>query len=250
MVIPLFAWSTVRFRYDWERYSLWRHSPGSFHWDSGISDRNGEWNQRAGQNGRHYVATGQEKWTDAEFFDSGRTEVEAIITPEFQAICNGREPGSLRILEIGCGAGRMTRTLSRFFGEVAAVDISSEMITLAKSALGDCTNVEFHVNNGFDLSAFPDEHFDFAISAIVFQHIPKRVFIENYIRETWRVLKRGSIFKFQVQGHQIDESEADTWVGVGFSEEQMRDIARTAGFTIKNSTGAGTQYYWLTFLKP
>jgi hypothetical protein len=110
--------------------------------------------------------------------------------------------------------------------------------------------VQLYVNNGVDLSMFSNDRFHFAISAVVFQHIPKRVVVENYIKETHRVLCPGSLFKFQLQGYPIKEEEADTWVGVGFSEEQMRDIAAKIGFQIKNSTGAGTQYYWLTFVKP
>ena len=124
------------------------------------------------------------------------------------------------------------------------------MIAQARRHLRERNHVEFHLNNGADLSLFPDEHFDFAISAVVFQHIPRRVIVENYIRETFRVLRRGSLFKFQVQGCPIDEEQADTWVGVGFNEEQMRSIAAGAGFQIKSSYGAGTQYYWLTLVKP
>ena len=31
-------------------------------------------------------------------------------------------------IEIGCGAGRITRALARLFGEVHGVDISGEMV--------------------------------------------------------------------------------------------------------------------------
>jgi len=109
--------------------------------------------------------------------------------------------------------------------------------------------VQLHVNNGADLSLFADSSFDFAISIIVFQHIPKRAIIENYIKETWRVLRPASLFKFQVQGCAIPENLANTWVGVGFSESDMHQIAVQSGFEIRESSGAGTQYYWLTFAK-
>jgi ubiquinone/menaquinone biosynthesis C-methylase UbiE len=156
----------------------------------------------------------------------------------------------MTILEIGCGAGRMTLPLSRIFGHVDAVDISPEMIASARASLRDHPNVGFHVNNGADLSMFPRKRFDFALSAIVFQHIPKRALVENYIRETWRVLRPGSLFKFQVQGYPIKEEDADTWVCVGFSEVEMRAIAKRAGFQVIESSGSGTQYYWLSFWKP
>ncbi len=37
----------------------------------------------------------------------------------------------MRVLEIGCGAGSITRALARLFGEVHAVDVSGEMAALA-----------------------------------------------------------------------------------------------------------------------
>jgi SAM-dependent methyltransferase len=208
-----------------------------------------DWDARAKANARHYVATGRSEWNDEDFFASGAAEVHEIVQRDFAAICRDRSPADMRILEIGCGAGRMTLALSRLFGQVDAVDVSPEMIDQALTALHGCPNVRLHVNSGADLAMFPNEHFHFAISVVVFQHIPKRAIIENYIKETSRVLCSGSLFRFQLQGHPIKEEEADTWVGVGFSEEQMRDIATRTGFQVVDSAGAGTQYYWLTLMK-
>ena len=209
-----------------------------------------DWDQRAKENARHYVATLQDEWTDSEFFRSGAIWVQYHVESSLAEICNGRSASSMRILEIGCGAGRMTYTLSKMFGEVDAVDISPEMIAKAGEALRECRNVSLHVNNGVDLSMFPDQYFDFAFSAIVFQHIPSRGVIENYIKETWRVLRPGSLFRFQVQGCDIHENALNTWLGVGFNPREMRQIARRSGFDVKGMRGEGTQEFWLTFLKP
>jgi SAM-dependent methyltransferase len=209
-----------------------------------------DWDARAKENARHYVATGERDWKDDDFFRSGAESVRLYVGDHLDDICNGRDPASLKALEIGCGAGRMTLPLSRLFGHVDAVDVSAEMIAQARKALHRCTNVGLYLNNGADLSMFPDERFDFAISVIVFQHIPRRAIVENYVRETHRVLRSRSMFKFQVQGCSIPEDQAGTWVGVGFSEEQIQKLAEAAGFEIKASEGAGTQYYWLTLVKP
>jgi ubiquinone/menaquinone biosynthesis C-methylase UbiE len=209
-----------------------------------------DWDARARENAKHYVATSRKSWDDDNFFRSGAEEVRELVEKQSADICKHRSPAQMRILEIGCGAGRMTLALSRIFGRVDAVDISPEMIAQARVALRECPNVHIQMNNGADLSMFPDNSFNFAISAIVFQHIPKQAIIENYISETWRVLRPGSLFKFQLQGCPIAEKLANTWVGVGFTEKQMRKIAARSGFEITQSTGAGTQYYWLTFAKP
>ena len=208
-----------------------------------------DWDARARENAKYYVATSRKDWHDDEFFRSGAEEVRELVEKPCADICNGRSPAEMTVLEIGCGAGRMTLALSRIFGRVHAVDISPEMIGQARVALAGCSNVHLYVNNGTDLSMFSDSTLDFAISAIVFQHIPRQAIVENYIRETGRVLRADSLFKFQLQGCPISEKQANTWVGVGFDEKQMRDIAARSGFEIIESSGAGTQYYWLTFRK-
>ena len=128
-----------------------------------------DWDERARKNARYYVATGQEEWSDKEFFDSGRDWIQSEIHPFLEVISGGAPPRRLRVLEIGCGVGRMTLGLSELFGSVDAVDISREMITRAEKSLGRRENIRFHVNNGFDLSMFRNKTFDFVFSAIALE---------------------------------------------------------------------------------
>ena len=208
-----------------------------------------DWDQRARENARHYVATSKDQWSDVDFFGSGNDEIRLHIQPYLGLICGDRSPSDLRMLEIGCGAARMTLGFSEMFGVVEAVDVSPEMVLRARTAAGGRTNVRFHVGSGTDLGMFADASFDFAFSALVFQHIPRKSIVVDYIREAHRVLRPGSVFRFQVQGHPIREEEANTWVGVGFSEEEVTALARQVGFEILSASGAGTQDYWLTFRK-
>src|SRR5260370_32627233 len=91
--------------------------------------------QRAGENARHYVNTANARWTDEEFFASGELTVAEEVLTDMGNICQGKAPGEMRVLEIGCGAGRVTRALAKLFGEVHAVDVSGEMVRLASAAL-------------------------------------------------------------------------------------------------------------------
>ncbi len=159
-----------------------------------------DWDHRARENARHYVATRQAAWTDEEFFASGEKEVADEILSDMANICQERQPASMRVLEIGCGAGRVTRALARLFGEVHAVDVSGEMVAQARAALSGHANAFVYQNNGMDLSVVPDLPFDFAFSVIVFQHIPSRDVIESYFREVARLLRPGALFKVQVLG--------------------------------------------------
>jgi SAM-dependent methyltransferase len=210
-----------------------------------------DWDQRARENARHFVDTANADWTDEEFFASGEKTLAEEILTDLGNICQGKAPGEMRVLEIGCGAGRVTRALGRFFGQVHAVDVSGEMVQLAKQALRDQPNAFVYQNNGKDLAVIPEIAFDFAFSSIVFQHIPSREIIENYVREVNRLLRPGALFKFQVQGAStMDPTDPnDTWLGPPFSERQAIDMAFRCGFDPRYRYGAGEQYFWLWFFK-
>ena len=112
-----------------------------------------DWNRRARENARHYVVTGQHQWSDEEFFQSGQITMEEEILNDLENVCQGRDPKDMRVLEIGCGAGRVTRAFAGYFGEVYAVDISPEMVRQAREAVAGFPNTHVIRNNGKDLSA-------------------------------------------------------------------------------------------------
>ncbi len=209
-----------------------------------------DWDQRAKENARYYVNTATADWTDEDFFASGERTVADEILTDLGNICQGKEAKQMRVLEIGCGAGRVTRALANLFGEVHGVDVSGEMVRQAKAALQDRPNAFVYQNNGQDLTVLPPLEFDFAFSSIVFQHIPSRDIIENYVREVHRLLRPAALFKFQVQGDSTLETQPDdTWLGVPFSERQAVDMAFRCGFDPRYRHGAGEQYFWLWFFR-
>jgi SAM-dependent methyltransferase len=219
-----------------------------------------DWDRRAGENARYYVATGQEHWTDEEFFAAGEQELKDHILNDLGNICQGRDPKSMKVLEIGCGAGRVTRALAGFFGEVYAVDISPNMVRQARRALTPFPNAHVYCNNGRDLGVLRNWRqrlglekglgLDFAFSSLVFQHIPSREVIESYISEVSRRLRPGGLFKFQVQGYTADDPDLDdSWIGYAFSREDARKLAESNGFEMRYDNGAGDQYYWLWFFR-
>ncbi|HSW49297.1 MAG TPA: class I SAM-dependent methyltransferase [Bryobacteraceae bacterium] len=209
-----------------------------------------DWDKRARENARFYVASEREDWTDEDFFRSGRQTVEEEILTDMTNICQGRDPSQMRVLEIGCGAGRVTSALADVFGEVHAVDVSRRMVRLAKRALSRKRNAHVHKNNGKDLSVLPDVPFDFAFSTIVFQHIPSLEIIESYVREVHRLLRPGALFKFQVQGcPAVEASPEDTWVGVPITDGMAVEMAQRCGFDPRYRHGAGDQYFWLWYFK-
>lgn len=218
--------------------------------DSILEKMRRDWDERARENARYYVNTARQDWTDEEFFQSGERTVAEEISTDMINICQGKNPADMKVLEIGCGAGRVTRALARKFGEVHTVDVSGEMIAQARKALANQPNAHVYQNNGMDLSVIPSGQFDFAFSTIVFQHIPSREVIHNYVKEVARLLKPGGLFKFQVQGdNTLATTDDDTWLGVPFSDGQAVEMAEQCGFEPRHRHGAGEQYFWLWFFR-
>ena len=220
-----------------------------------------DWDRRARENALHYVATLKDQWSEEEFYRSGEITVQEQVLTDLENICQGRDPKDMKVLEIGCGAGRITRALGRVFGRVYAVDISREMVRQARRALQGMPHVRVLQNNGKDLSVLRNHWWnrfgigeelklDFAFSYIVFQHIPSREIIENYLREVNRFLRPGALFKFQVQGGaRVPVAPDDSWLGVSFSEREALEMASRCGFELRYQDGAGGQYYWLWCFK-
>ena len=218
--------------------------------DEYLTKMRADWDARARANAHHYIADGKTDWTPDEFYSSGSTDVEGHILTDFENICQGKPPREMSVLEYGCGAGRVTRALAQIFGEVHAVDISSEMLQRASQALADCKNVRFYQTDGASLSALGDLKFDFAFSCCVFHHVSSYDVIKSCVSEVGRRLLPGRLFKFEVQGCLGVQSERnDTWVGVPFSLDQARKMARDCGFELRYHRGSERERFWLWFFK-
>jgi ubiquinone/menaquinone biosynthesis C-methylase UbiE len=227
-----------------------RREPPSY--AAALKNMREDWDHRARDNAEHYVQNENLEWNQREFFRSGEINVANEVMPDMHRICGGsRSPLDLTMLEIGCGVGRMTRMLARIFGRVTAVDVSSEMIERAAANLAGLDNVSLVLGDGATLSSLENGAYDFAFSFIVFQHIPSVEVISSYCREVHRVLRPGSLFKFQVQGAAWDgRTPPDTWNGVSIAENDARRLCQESGFLFEHSSGANSQYFWLWFRKP
>ena len=211
-----------------------------------------DWDRRAREDAERFIYTRDNPADVAEFDESGRANYNQLLRPFLPVLLDGRPARCCRALEIGCGVGRMTRWAAEAFAEVHAVDVSSAMIRKAEERLGGYSNLTLHLGSGYDLAFAADAYFDLVFSYIVFQHIPVRAAIENYIREAARVLKPQGAFKFQVNGDVSAAGmarERDTWAGETFSTEQIARIISAAGLAVAAAEGMGTQYFVLTCRK-
>ncbi len=207
-----------------------------------------DWNQRAREDAHYYVAFGSRN-QDEEGFLKTALEVIGAIQWEFKRFPKNSNRRTWRALEIGCGPGRLMKPLSQDFGEIHGVDVSDEMIRIARERLRDIPHAHVHATNGSSLNRFADQSFEIVYSYAVFQHIPSRAVVLEYMREIIRVLKPGGVFRGQFNGLPPNE-QPDTWSGVSFTTREIRDFAAENKLQLMALEGAGTQYMWTTWRKP
>jgi|SRR5579862_6454423 SAM-dependent methyltransferase len=216
--------------------------------DSEISERMREdWNARAREDAGYYVAFGRRDQDDSGFFATA-TEVINGLEAELRRVPVAERHG-WKALEIGCGPGRLMRPMSRHFVEIHGVDVSDEMIGLAREKLRDVPNAQAHVGNGASLAQFPDDSFDFVYSYAVFQHIPSRDVVFQYLREIRRVLKTGGLTRLQFNGLPRGGDTYNTWAGARFSSNDILEFTKAQDLQVLALEGVSTQYMWSTWRK-
>ncbi len=206
-----------------------------------------DWNSRAREDAHYYVAFGRRDQTEDEFYATAAETVRSFET-ELRRLAGGK-PRARRALEIGCGPGRLLKPMSRFFGEIHGVDVADEMIALARGRLSGVPHAHVHATNGAELAQFADESFDFVYSYAVFQHIPSRDVVMEYLRETQRVLKPGGLARLQLNGLPPTARTYDTWAGVRIQAAEIVEFTRAHDLQLVALEGALTQYMWTSWIK-
>jgi len=157
-----------------------------------------EWDARARKDAFYYIASWRKDWDVSAFLNSGEEDYERLVRPTLDRV--GFSPAGKTMLELGCGAGRMTHSFAARFGQVIALDVSAQMIDRAQQILQKVQNIAWVHTNGQDLGAVDSESVDFAFSYLVLQHLPNDKSVCSYIRELFRVLKESGICLFQFNG--------------------------------------------------
>jgi len=96
----------------------------------------------------------------------------------------------MTVLELGCGTGYFTRELARYGADIVAVDVSPELLEIARA---NCSapNVRYEIQNACALSC-RGAVFDSVVGSSVLHHLE----INEALREIYRVLKSGGTIYF------------------------------------------------------
>lgn len=155
-----------------------------------------DWDARAERDPLHWtvncVPEGQ--WQIEDYLFSGESTVRSSLDNFLENMAV--EAAGKTVVEIGCGAGRVTAALARRFAKVHALDVSPKMVEATRQTLDSqgLTNVELFVGDGHSLSPLKDGCADVVYSVIVMQHIPDPDAQLAYVLEAARVLKAGGYF--------------------------------------------------------
>lgn len=118
-----------------------------------------------------FAKTRQKLWADLHFIP------DRIVT-------------SSKILDVGCGNGRLLESLKIKNVQYTGIDTSSKLISLAKTNFADYKLARFLVGDALSLP-FENDTFDYVVSIAVLHHIPSHKLRRQVVSEMDRVLKKG-----------------------------------------------------------
>jgi ubiquinone/menaquinone biosynthesis C-methylase UbiE len=157
-----------------------------------------DWDERAKKNAFHYIASWRKEWDLNSFLSSGEEDFQRFVLPVLER-CK-IPPFGKAMVELGCGAGRMTTNFARRYERVLALDLSIEMLQRARQVHSKQRNILWLRASGTDLACLANDSADFVFSYLVLQHLPNEDLVFAYVREILRILKPGGAFLFQFNG--------------------------------------------------
>jgi SAM-dependent methyltransferase len=180
-----------------------------------------------------------------EYLANGRRHVQSML--ELLRASGARLERGTRILDFGCGAGRMTRWLAEFagHGEVWGTDISAEHIVWCTQHLAP--PFHFLVNTILPHLPFEDRYFDVVYAGSAFTHIDDLA--QTWFLELRRVLRAGGTLYVTIHDRHSIHLLRHEWLEVPFAAflRQHQDYAEFvhanfAMFTIGRATEAQIFY--------
>lgn len=217
------------------------------------------WNERAREDPYFFVDNRLEYGNpDIErFWSDGEKDLELLLGAVGASVA-----AEDRVLDIGCGLGRLTRPLAARAAEVIALDVSEEMLSQAKELNPDLDNVRWLQGSGTDLGGIERASVGACVSHVVFQHIPDPQITLGYVEEMARVLRPRGWSAFQVSNDpevhrprlgirarlralvgRAPRGQANpAWLGSHIDLNELEEVARSSGLELARVAGKGTQH--------
>lgn len=154
---------------------------------------------------REEIRTTKENYNQvAEFFSERTKDMQINDIERFVKLLK-KNQNNPKVLDIGCGPGRDAKTFVEEDIEVIGIDISEEMLNIARKTVPDAEFKKIDMRN----LPFDSNSFDGIWSAGSLQHIPKEE-MDELLSDLYRVLKDGGILFSDLregEGELIEETE-------------------------------------------
>ncbi|MBI5045981.1 MAG: methyltransferase domain-containing protein [Candidatus Niyogibacteria bacterium] len=184
------------------------------------------------------------------------SETRAHFWPELAFIKNYL-PKNGKVLDIGCGNGRLLELLGETTLGYTGVDFSKNMLQEAQQLHSD---KKFVLADALNLP-FPDQSFDAVVSLATLHHIPSKEFQRQFFKEAARVLAKNGVliitawdlwrarflpyfiksFLGKISGNKLDWGDLFLTFGKhqetrylhAFTEKRLAQLAKEIGFNVK-----------------
>ena len=194
-------------------------------------------------------------WDEVAGEISAREEIKVIAGDDepyyrykrarFLELLNSLDFSNKNVLEIGSGpGGNLEAIFNKGCKSITGVDISSQMIALAKQNLKG-KPIDIHKINGKELP-FEDNRFDIVFTSTVLQHNPNELILKALVKEICRV-SSSEVFLFEriestIKGHESN---------LGRPVEYYAALMKAHGFSLveKRPLPIQVSYYTCGFIR-
>ena len=138
------------------------------------------------------------------------------------------------VVELACGRGRHVPRYLDDSKHVTLVDVLDKNIDFCRRRFSQFENIDYVVNNGFDLASLKDDSYTSIFTYDAMVHF-ELLDIANYLNESYRVLKRGCAALYHHSNNYSDykASYADAIESRSFmSDKIFAYLAYRAGFEV------------------
>lgn len=155
----------------------------------------------------------------ASFYGKGERIWKIFFESELLAFI---DPPSTKVLEFGCGMGRLLKNAGSRGYNCYGIDISETQLKLAQQFLGGANYHFYQVTD--NRIPFDDNYFDFVYSYAVLQHIRKLSDFKASVSEMCRVVKKGGTIKVQlptIEGTRFADNKRKFFYSVPHEERAL-----------------------------
>ncbi len=164
-------------------------------------------------------------WYDDVVNDPDSYQVQVIL-PNVVRITAPKKGD--KVLDLACGQGFFSHALAAQGAIVTGIDISPELVSLAKKHAGHTE--EFFVSSADDLSKFKNKSFDSVVCVLAIQNIER---MNEAFREVGRILKDGGKFVLVINHPAFRIPGRTSW---GFDEKANVQYRRVDGYMAESRT--------------